>query len=137
MLIHCDVYSMYGVTGFNTRNTITVLPWVVVLTFISFQQFFIMVTKWDRHLLVEDSYTVYNVMVVMNSDGSWWCTKHYTVRLILLQCTLPWPLNMINQWSFYCCLPVTTLEQLIYGPVLYNIASLTYHDQRLLIKVNI
>lgn len=25
----------------------------------------------------------------MNSDDSWWCTKHYSVRLILLQCPLP------------------------------------------------
>ena len=35
----------------------------------------------------------------MNSDGSWWQVKHYTVHFIMLQRAIPWPLNEI--WWLY------------------------------------
>ena len=74
-------------------HTYTILPQIAAWVFISFQWFFTPATKWHRHLLVEDSHAVYNLIPVVNSEGSWWWTKHYTSCLILLHGILPWPLN--------------------------------------------
>ena len=49
---------------------ILLLPRIVPQAFISFQQFFIPATKQDRHLLVEDSHAIYNLIAAGNSDGS-------------------------------------------------------------------
>ena len=40
---------------------ILLLPRIVAQAFISFQQFFTLPTKQDRHLLVEDSCAIYNL----------------------------------------------------------------------------
>ena len=36
-------------------------------------------------------------MLVMNSDGSCWRMKHYTMHFIMLQCTISRPLNEIQR----------------------------------------
>ena len=78
------VFEAGGVMGTTPQKYI---PYCLELRpgHLSFPTIFNQATKWDRRLFLEVTSAVYiSLMLAMNSNGSWWHVKHYTMYFNML-----------------------------------------------------